>query len=211
MFLFFGTRVTRKTLSEGEFHCPNCNRTTAYRERRDKEWGHLYFIPLIPMGEFAPYVQCRECKTKFEPDVLAFDPAAEQRFAQGLEQACLRSAVSLALMGTETGDVARELIVQLLKTTSSGTEPLDRSAVDKAFEEEQANPSNVPGMIKALRLELNEAGRETVMMNLVEIALVNGHRPTQDQIESIRRCGEWIGLSPMHVKGIIAELNERAP
>lgn len=211
MFLFFGTRVTRKTLSEGEFHCPNCNRMTAYRERRDKEWGHLYFIPLIPMAELAPYVQCRECKTKFEPSVLAFDPTAEQRFAEGLEQTCLRSCVSLALMGSETGNTARELIVQLLKSTASGTEPLDRAAVDQAFEEEAANPSDVPGMIKALRLELNETGRETVMMNLVEVALVNGHAPNEDQIESIRRSGEWIGLSPMHVKGIIAELEERSP
>ena len=65
-------------------------------------------------------------------------------------------------------------------------------------------------MIKGLKDELSDSGRETVLLNLVEIALAGDHTPNEDQIESIRLCGEWIGLSPLHVKGLVAELKERS-
>jgi hypothetical protein len=212
MFIFFGTRVTRKILSEGEFHCPSCQDRRPYRERRDKEWGHLYFIPLIPMQEYQPYIECRTCKARFEPEVLRFDPEVEQRFMAGFEQACLKSMVSLALMGEQgDSDAARTLIVELMKTARSGEQALDRTAIDAAFEDEERQPSDISGLIKGLKDELSDSGRETVLLNLVEVALAGDHTPNEDQIESIRRCGEWIGLSPMHVKGIVAELRERSP
>lgn len=211
MFIFFGTRVTRKILSEGEFHCPQCQNRQPYRERRDKEWGHLYFIPLIPMQEYQPYIECRTCKVRFEPDVLRFDPEVEQRFMQGFEEACLKSMISLAIMGGQSdSDAARTLIVELMKTARAGDQALDRSAIDAAFEEEERQPSDISGMIKGLKDELSDSGRETVLLNLVEIALAGDHTPNEDQIESIRLCGEWIGLSPLHVKGLVAELKERS-
>lgn len=210
MFVFFGVRTTRKILSEGEFHCPQCDDRRPYRERRDKEWGHLYYIPIIPMDEFPPYIECRTCKARFDPMVLAIDPESEKRFAETFEKACLHSCVSIALMGNQDSETVRDLIYQLMKTLRSTHAPMSREMVDDAFRSEAGEGTDISALMQALSRELNEAGRETVLINLVEVVLADGHQPTQDQTESIRRCGEWIGISPRLLRGIIAEMEERA-
>ena len=68
--IIFGTTSTRKLLGSGQFRCPQCDAQTRYEKRRAKRWGHLYWIPILPMDEFPPYVECMKCKGTFIDRVL---------------------------------------------------------------------------------------------------------------------------------------------
>jgi hypothetical protein len=72
--IIFGTYTIRHVLGEGTFCCPNCRRNAAYRMRRPKLWGHLYFVPLIPVKTYDEYVECRACATAYQPAVLQLFP-----------------------------------------------------------------------------------------------------------------------------------------
>ena len=68
--IIFGTKSTRKTLDTGTFGCPQCQQTRNFDKRRAKQWFHLYFIPLIPLKEYPPYVECKSCNATFVEGVL---------------------------------------------------------------------------------------------------------------------------------------------
>ncbi|EYD77745.1 hypothetical protein Rumeso_00661 [Rubellimicrobium mesophilum DSM 19309] len=50
--IVWGSYVRKKVVGTGEFHCPGCGQQRDYKLQRPKKWGHLYWIPLIPMQEF---------------------------------------------------------------------------------------------------------------------------------------------------------------
>jgi zinc-ribbon family len=72
--IIFGTRVRHKTLSTGQFYCPNCKTQRNYDLRRARNYFALYFIPIIPMNTVGEYVTCQTCSTNFNPDVLKMAP-----------------------------------------------------------------------------------------------------------------------------------------
>ena len=77
--IIWGTYVTKKVISIGQFYCPGCNNHRNYKLRRPKKWGHLYWIPLIPMDEFERYVECEACNGAYREVVLQHDPIRAQR------------------------------------------------------------------------------------------------------------------------------------
>ena len=207
--IIFGTTSTKKTLSEGEFHCPQCQTKTAYRERRAKQWGHLYWIPIIPMEEYPPFIECRECKGAFVPEILQYDPTADQRFLEDFEQACLLTAAKMACLDGTPGQGVRQMIVELMKSTKSGETPLGAAAVDAAIADMESRDVTMAELVKPVADGLNDRGRELVMMNLAEVALARG-KPGPEATVQLKACGEALGLSPAHVRGIIAEFEDRA-
>lgn len=72
--IIFGTRVRHKTLSTGQFYCPQCKTQRSYELRRARNYFALYFIPIIPMNTVGEYVTCQTCGTNFKPDVLQMVP-----------------------------------------------------------------------------------------------------------------------------------------
>ena len=49
-FLIFGTRASKRTVGSGMFFCPNEQSDQSYRQVAVKRMGHLFFIPLLPLG-----------------------------------------------------------------------------------------------------------------------------------------------------------------
>ncbi|WP_291843296.1 zinc-ribbon domain-containing protein [Maricaulis sp.] len=204
--IIFGTTTTRKTLSEGEFMCPQCQSVTAYRERRAKNWGHLYWIPIIPMDEHPPYVECRACKGTFVPEVLQFDHKAEERFLAAFDNACMASCARIAIEGSPATSTQRQAIVELMKSSPRGGVTLDQ--VDAAIMDAKVRKQTIAEIVKPASGDLNDRGRELMVMNLVEVALAKG-KPSASELAMIRECGEAVGMSSAHVRGIVAETEER--
>lgn len=207
--IIFGTTSTRKTLSEGEFHCPQCNTRTSYRERRAKSWGHLYWIPLIPLEEYPPYVECDACNGTFVPEVLTMDPAGDQGFAEDFERACLLSCARMALAGAGPGDARRRTIVELMKSVKTGELGASADSIDQAITDLREDPQDMNEILAPVAAGLNDNGRELIMMNLVEIALAGG-QPGEAERQCLADCGEALGMSSAHRRGIVAEMDDRA-
>lgn len=69
-FLFFGTRQRSQVLGSGIFACPFCRVQRPYEHRETRTWGHLFWVPLIPIGSPFESVRCTVCHGEWAPAVL---------------------------------------------------------------------------------------------------------------------------------------------
>ena len=72
--IIFGWRGITCTKQTAQFYCPACRAETTYQHRVIRNFFTLYFIPIIPLSVLGEYIECRECKTAFHPDLLGFYP-----------------------------------------------------------------------------------------------------------------------------------------
>ena len=71
MIIIFGSKVRYKTLSTGQFYCPQCKARRDYELRQARNWFSVYFIPVIPLNQIGELVTCLTCGTNFAKDVLS--------------------------------------------------------------------------------------------------------------------------------------------
>ena len=71
MIIIFGNKVRYKTISSGQFYCPQCKTRRDYELRQARNWFALYFIPIIPLNQLGEFVTCLTCGTNFQQDVLS--------------------------------------------------------------------------------------------------------------------------------------------
>lgn len=69
-FIIFGTRGIRSTMQEGQFHCPQCDGQTRFKQKKVTQFFTLYFIPLIPLGNKGSYVECQSCRNTYVDRIL---------------------------------------------------------------------------------------------------------------------------------------------
>ena len=77
--IVWGTSFTNKVVATGQFYCPGCMQHRTYRLRRPKKWGCIYWIPLFPLQEFEPYVECTSCNGSYPETALRQDAASAQQ------------------------------------------------------------------------------------------------------------------------------------
>lgn len=68
MILFFGTRQVQREDPEGfarDVQCPACGHRVTLQPRQGRTYFHIFWIPLIPLGDPQRYVQCPDCKTRY--------------------------------------------------------------------------------------------------------------------------------------------------
>ncbi|HSD84838.1 MAG TPA: zinc-ribbon domain-containing protein [Anaerolineae bacterium] len=71
MIVIFGNKVRYKTISTGQFSCPQCRTQRTYELRQARNWFALYFIPIIPLNTIGEFVTCLTCGTQFAQEVLS--------------------------------------------------------------------------------------------------------------------------------------------
>jgi hypothetical protein len=74
--IIFGLRTWWRTIGQGTFHCRQCGADRQYRHRAGRRWFTLFLIPVIPLNKVGENVQCTTCKTRYQQNVLAQQPAA---------------------------------------------------------------------------------------------------------------------------------------
>jgi hypothetical protein len=77
--IIWGSKVREKEIAAGQFNCPNCRTTRAYKHKRVDKYFSLYFIPLFKTQDLGEYVECQVCLQKYKPEVLSYkepSPAA---------------------------------------------------------------------------------------------------------------------------------------
>ena len=70
MIIIFGNKVRYKTLSTGQFYCPQCNTRRDYELRQARNWFSIYFIPIVPLNQLGEFVTCLTCGANFQQEVL---------------------------------------------------------------------------------------------------------------------------------------------
>jgi hypothetical protein len=77
MIIFGWTTRIKPTAHHGQFYCPHCRVSSTYAECRRKSYFHLFFIPVLPLSDDPHGVQCCNCKSTFDDEVLTYQPQQE--------------------------------------------------------------------------------------------------------------------------------------
>ncbi len=70
MIFFFGVREVARDDGENSasaLRCPACGQFDALRPRIGRSYFHIFWIPLLPLGQARHYLRCRFCKARFAP------------------------------------------------------------------------------------------------------------------------------------------------
>lgn len=131
MIIFYGSsHFCKKRKVKEWMPCPHCHRGSVMTSYTAFEWGHLYWIPLIPFGSVRAVLSCPACKKlyKFASD----GKKREQAIANGRQhtreqmaagQDVVPDVAIMAHMGDFEG--AEEFIVEL---RSAGNEMMASAA-----------------------------------------------------------------------------------
>ena len=197
--IIFGTTSTRKLLDKGEFNCPQCLLSTPYEKRRVKQWGHLYWIPIIPMQEHPPNVECKSCRNTFIERVL--DENTGPTRAQ-FDEAATKIMASMILADGEVEDAELDMMRQLMADLF-GRE-VERAEVDQAVSGLQSNPEDCVSVAQSFAPFLNPNGAEVVLRSAVLIAVSDGDFAPEEQ-RMVGDIGAALGLSGAHIRGIVEQ------
>lgn len=202
--LIFGTRSTKKLLDKGTFSCPQCQNAVSYEKRRAKNWFHLYFIPVIPLKEYPPYVECKSCSATFVEGVLnAGSQADSEAIRAEFEVAALEI---LARMALADNVVEPEEIEEILSVVNSiCAREYNRDDVLRAIDAAKGNPEDALAIATRVGHTLNDAGKETVLRAVFLVAAADGDFAKEEQ-EMLLEIGAGLGLRPAHIRGLIAEM-----
>jgi uncharacterized tellurite resistance protein B-like protein len=208
--IIFGTRHLRSTVSTGSFFCPACKQRTGYKYIENKEYGHLFFIPLLPLGSDGEYVECQRCGRPFHPDVLRFDPEEEQRqFARDFQKLALKCMQLVAAVDTSISPVEAQTISLLYKQISG--EDITSDWVMLEGDRLRYLPNEVHGQVKRLAPNLSENGKEMLIRVLILVAFCD-NRPEQVEYDCILNIAQELGVTQAHFRGIMqTTLNIEGP
>ncbi len=93
-----GTMNLTRTLDRGNFYCPTCRVSQAYRLRSRRPFLTIYFIPTVPIGRAESFVQCDDCKDCWDASVLEIDREHHQTIEEDIfSDQAVRSAILVVL------------------------------------------------------------------------------------------------------------------
>lgn len=113
--IIWGSTHLRTEIDKGEFFCPSCKGPASFAKKRLRKFFTLYFIPVIPISSAGEYVECERCKSKYQPDVLSYNPS-KMIPPKGVEINSLGQALTiLGLPDKTTLNAAKQAHRELIK------------------------------------------------------------------------------------------------
>lgn len=199
--IIWGTYVTKKIIEKGEFFCPGCAEHRHYNLRRPKKWGHLYWIPLIPMQELDRYVECTTCDEAWNETVLQHDPVREQHERDDKLAALL--AQLMPLMSGESG-LTPELSGRIGAATESllGIDATQQSIATAAMAGFDRN--TVLSNAARAADDISDRGKEALLRAVIAVAPARPLGEREWMLAS--EIGKQLGMSGAHVSGVLAEM-----
>jgi zinc-ribbon family len=201
MLIIFGLRVYYRTTGRGTFHCQRCGGDRGYRLRSGRNWIHLFFIPLIPLGHAGEFVQCDRCGTRYSADVLNQPTMAQMQAAL---PAGMRAAALLMLRaGDPASTAARRRAAEAV--AGAGLAGYDDAAIeaDLAGDPDYSNGEPVAARLGALAAQLAPPAREWFLAEIVRIGLADGALSDAER-QAARDIAAGLAMSPAQAVGVIA-------
>lgn len=207
--IIFGTRGVTYTKQHGEFHCPQCNAPSPYKQKRVRRFFTLYFIPVIPLNLLGEYVECPSCRGTYRTDVLGYDPGAaaaefEAEFHRGLKRVMIEMLLADGVVDDEEVKVARHIYQQVAGRELNMEE--FRADIDAAGNDGE----EVTQYLAAMAPLLNDAGKELIMKGAFLVSAADGEFQPEEQ-QLVAQWAQALGMSRAHVSGIISEFQAGEP
>ena len=192
-------------MTSGAFHCPRCAVKRPYDHKRIRRFFTLYFIPLIPLEHLGEYIECQHCRGSYKPEVLDYDPQANQAAIEAEFQRAVDTVViAIAMVGEgfETDKIERiRLILGRMKGEEFSTEDI-QAKVDAPT----SNCSSAEDQLKRLAPTLNDNGKEIIIKAAI-MAAAGGGSFSDEQTSLLLSMASSLGMSPAHLQGVMKSLS----
>lgn len=206
--LVWGTKSVKNRIGTGTFYCPKCQTNRPYEHIRARRHGHLYWIPLIPMGEAVEYVECRFCHSTWQPSVLENAPADEGSFRDLVGVALLSTAVSVAAANGRIDAAEIEVVCSVVVTVTGN--PVDRVAVESFAKRAGIEDLGIAERyLRRLEPALKAEGKEMIVQAALAVAVADGQMD-EEEAGVVTRIANALGVSAAHLRGILASVAQRA-
>ena len=201
MLIIFGLRVYFRTVGRGTFHCQRCGGDRPYRLRSGRKWIHLFFVPLIPLGQAGEFVQCDRCGTRYAADVLTQPTLAQMQAA--LPAGMRAAALTMLRAGDPASSAARRRVAEAV--AGAGLAGYGDAAIeaDLAQDPDYCDGEPVAVRLDALAAQLAVPAREWFLAEIVRIGLADGALSDAER-QAARQIADRLGMTPAQAVGVIA-------
>lgn len=206
--LIWGTKSVKSKLGSGEFYCPHCQSTQSYKHVKARRHGHVYWIPLFPIGEGVEYVECLRCGNTWKPQILSHATPSESDVRALLEASLIAVAIASASPDGTLSVPGMDVITRVLQPVVSVE--LSAPALENLSREAGPDPLD-----KAVRILERIAGvlpveaKEFVIQTSILVSLGTGNVGASQRLGLMRVAGV-LGISDTHMMGIFAKVSGRA-
>lgn len=185
-------RVDRTTA----FFCPECGGDRSGDVCDGRRRVAVGRVAVLPWSRSEAHVRCTECETVHPIDCL--DVLTSEDLANRLVE-LTRILTATTVRAGDSGDRAvRRRAVQHVRTVVPGYHQNQLDADMVAHD-----PAGVAVHVTPLANALEVSGKERLVANMVQVALAS-HTITPHQRWLLDRVGTSLGLTPMHITGIIS-------
>jgi len=191
--LIWGTKVTKPVVDSGKFYCPECTDYKPYQLIAPKKWGHLYFIPVLPLKDFERYVECSDCKNAFKEAVLTHDPSSER--AKLMTVLAVTACRGLSMISKAGG---QQLAPDAIGRKVALVFGIELGLADIVRDVAQIDSETLLSDASGCAQFFNTQGKEAVLSTAVSQGLRN-----DEQKQLARLLGRSLGMSDAHIQGVL--------
>jgi uncharacterized membrane protein YebE (DUF533 family) len=201
VLLIWGFKVRSKVLEEGHFFCPQEGGDRTYRRMQARRWFTFFFIPIIPLKVLGEYIECTACGATYEPRVL--EMATTAQLEDQLTRAVRHVVVAMLHADAEISPQERQTAVDVV--TRFGHTDYDVADLERDLQD--LNVADLEHELTAVAGMLSPQGQEAVLRASLMLAAADGHVHDRE-LDAIMHAGRHLGMSPAHVRGVLAEVTE---
>ncbi len=207
MLLIFGLRAYFRTIGQGTFHCQRCGGDRPYRHKSGRRCIHVFFIPVIPLDRAGEYVQCCQCGTRYQADILALPTMAEMQVA--LPAGMRAAAITMLRAGDASSVAARRRAMDAVR--GAGIADYDEAAIEADVASQPGSDADVtaPERLTALAAQLAVPAREWFLAEIIRIGLADGALREAER-QAARDIATYLGMTPAQAVGVIVLTEEGA-
>jgi hypothetical protein len=202
--LILGTTRLTFTKSKGSFRCPKCTKELPYRHRSVRNFLTVYFIPIIPLNQEGEYVECDQCRGRFEPSTVNMTAEEfEARQKQAANELIRRGLVTMLVLDDTVTDEDLEVIQDFVRDYMN--RDIDaRHILAEAARVQQMGVAPID-YIASISAELDEADRDTFVRYAFLLATANGELNDAHQ-QLLVELPKALGVDETRYRNIIADL-----
>ncbi len=194
--IIFGSRGLDLKRGEGSFFCPNCQTDRIYTLKERKRMGHLYWIPILPLGSLGKFVECKACRQIFHEDAQYSE--TNSSISNKLEVAIKTALSAVILSDSVTDKKELEFGSKLISEFTSKETKIEDLQKDLDY----FNKNELSTTLGEISQHLNEQGKVSIVEKCVIMSLIDGDI-AEEEIATISEIAISLGIPDGYVPGII--------
>jgi uncharacterized tellurite resistance protein B-like protein len=206
MFFIAGIKGETTTVETGVFYCPHCNAQTQYHHNQVHEKATVFFIPVINLRLLGEYIECQNCDSTYEMEILDYNSEQEQKKIEAIYLVGIKKVMTTMMLADgKIDENEKNMMKDIYKNLADST--LSDYDIDKEIKNCKANPQELDNCLKELFSCLNESGREIIIKVAYWVSIADDEVDKKEE-KLLIKMAKHFQMSSAHLKGIISEVNE---